>query len=92
MLRITTHWTPDSLTFQLEGRLVGPWVAELHDCWRRTPAGGRAVGVDLEAVTYLDAAGAELLAELYRQGARLCAGDCHTKAIVAEIESRFPLA
>ena len=32
MLRITTHSTADSLTFQLEGKLVGPWVTELRDC------------------------------------------------------------
>jgi hypothetical protein len=87
MLRITTHSSSDSLTFQLEGRLVGPWVTELHDCWRRTPCGGqRAVHIDLRAVTYVDAAGRELLADLYRQGADLLAFDCQMKAVVAEIE------
>ena len=88
MLRITTHFTADELTFQLEGRLMGPWVTELRDCWRRTPVEGRrAVHIDLRAVTYVDAAGEELLADLYRQGADLLASDCQTKAIVAEIES-----
>ena len=30
--------TLDSLTFQLEGKLAGPWVHEAEDCWRRTLA------------------------------------------------------
>jgi hypothetical protein len=89
MLRITTHSTADSVTFQLEGRLVGPWVTELHDCWRRTPYDGeRAVHIDLRAVTYVDAAGEELLTDLYQQGADLLAIDCQMKALVAEIETK----
>ena len=38
MLRITVHDTPETLTFQLEGKLAGPWVRELEDCWQRTMA------------------------------------------------------
>ena len=34
MLRITLHNEPSSLTFELEGKLGGPWVKELEDCWR----------------------------------------------------------
>jgi len=88
MLRITTHSTADSLTFQLEGRLAGPWVTELRDCWDRTPADGRRpVHIDLRGVTYVDAAGEKLLADLYRQGADLLACGCQMKAVVAEIEN-----
>jgi anti-anti-sigma regulatory factor len=92
MLRITTHSTADSVVFQLEGRLVGPWVTELRDCWRRTPRNGkRAVHIDLRAVTFVDAAGEQLLADLYRKGAGLFALDCQMKAVVAEIENRCVL-
>jgi ABC-type transporter Mla MlaB component len=88
MLRITTHFTADELTFQLEGRLVGPWVTELRDCWRTNPGDGkRAIHIDLRAVTYVDAAGKELLTDLFRHGAGLLAGDCQMKAIVAEIQN-----
>jgi anti-anti-sigma regulatory factor len=89
MLRITTHSTAASLTFQLEGRLVGPWVAELRNCWRKAASddGSRALHIDLRAVTYVDAAGKELLADLYRQGAELLALDCLMKAVVAEVET-----
>jgi hypothetical protein len=34
MLRITVHDKPGALTFQLEGRLAGPWVRVLEECWQ----------------------------------------------------------
>lgn len=90
MLRITTHNDSDFLTIQLEGRLAGPWVGELANCWQRLT--GRSVAevrLDLKAVTFVDAAGKELLAQLHAQGAKLLAAGCLMKAIVAEI-SRTP--
>jgi hypothetical protein len=86
MLRITVHDNPESLRFQLEGRLAGPWVRELEDCWRRAPAGRRpAVRFDLVGVTFIDAAGKAFLAAMHRQGAEFLAADCLTRAVVAEI-------
>ena len=87
MLRITIHDSPRSLTFRLEGRLAGPWLRELEDCWRRTLAGQSEpfLRVDLTGVTFIDNAGKECLADLYRQGAEFVAADCLTKAVVAEI-------
>jgi hypothetical protein len=38
MLRITVHDNPGALTFQLEGRLAGPWVPVLEECWQSTLA------------------------------------------------------
>ena len=38
MLRITVHDKPGALTFQLEGRLGGPWVQVLLECWQSTLA------------------------------------------------------
>ena len=87
MLRITIHDKPESLTFQLEGRLAGPWVRELEECWRGALAGRRkpTLRVDLTEVTSLDAAGQACLAALHRQGAEFVAADCLMKAVVAEI-------
>jgi hypothetical protein len=75
------------LTFQLEGKLAGPWVHELEDCWRGTQSGQcrPAPRVDLTGVTFIDAAGKAFLAAAHAQGARFVACDCLTKAIVAEI-------
>ncbi len=87
MLRITTNDNPRVLTFRLEGRLEGPWVHELEQCWRSLLDGANrpTVCVDLTGVTYIDAAGKARLAEMHEQGAQFIASDCATKAVVAEI-------
>ena len=87
MLRITVDHNPDTLVFRLEGRLVGPWVPELRECWENNLAsrGSSAVRVDLRGVTFLDAGGKELLAAMHARGAELIAGCCLMKAVVAEI-------
>ena len=87
MLRITVHDKPESLTFQLEGRLAGSWLVELEACRQRTLAGrrGPVVCFDLAGVTFIDDAGRAYLAAMHRLGAAFVAADCLTKAVVAEI-------
>ena len=53
MLRITIHDKPEALTFQLEGRLAGPWVRVLQECWQDAGARHRErpLYVDLTEVT-----------------------------------------
>jgi anti-anti-sigma regulatory factor len=87
MLRITVHDKPESLTFQLEGGLAGPWVQEAEECRQRKLAGRHqsAVCFDLAGVTFIDDAGKAYLAAMHRLGAQFVARDCLTKAIVAEI-------
>ena len=92
MLRITVHDNPGSLTFQLEGRLAGPWVRELEECWQSTLASQRkpVLRIDLTGVTFIDAAGRAYLAVMHRHGAEFVAADWLTKAVVAEI-SKAPI-
>jgi hypothetical protein len=87
MLRITVHDKPGALTFRLEGRLAGPWVRVLEECWQSTLAGRRVRSprLDLTGVTSIDSAGQACLAALHRQGAEFVAADCLMKAVVAEI-------
>jgi anti-anti-sigma regulatory factor len=87
MLRITVHDNPESVTFQLEGRLAGASVCEAEECRQRALAGGHrpTVRFDLTGVTFIDDAGKAYLAAVYRLGAEFVAADCLTKAIVAEI-------
>jgi anti-anti-sigma regulatory factor len=87
MLRITVHDKPGALTFQVEGRLAGPWVRVLEECWQSALARQREpiLRVDLTGVTFIDAAGRACLAALHRRGAEFIAADCLTKAVVAEI-------
>ncbi len=87
MLRITTNDDPKVLTLRLEGRLEGPWVEVLMECWRGALAGSasRRLLVDLNGVTFVDGEGKAWLAQMYAQGAEFIADDLMTKAIVAEI-------
>jgi ABC-type transporter Mla MlaB component len=87
MLRITVHDKPGILTFQLEGRLAGPWVRVLQECWQSALARQRqaVLRLDLTEVTSIDAAGRACLAALHCRGAEFIAADCLTKAVVAEI-------
>jgi hypothetical protein len=93
MLRVTIHDAPGSLTFQLEGGLIGPWVQEAQGCWQRIPPSQRIAGIrfDLTAVTMIDDAGRAFLAAAHADGAKLVASGCLMRAIVAEItKSHFP--
>jgi hypothetical protein len=87
MLRITTDDNPQVLTLRLEGRLEGPWVEVLTECWRgaRARSANRRRCVDLNGVTFIDGEGKVRLAQIYAQGAEFIADDLMTKAIVAEI-------
>lgn len=85
MLKITTQTDAAGTIFELEGKLAGPWVQELEGCWKRVVSADQPVRVMLKAVTFIDAAGRGLLAEMYRQGAELAGEGCMTKAIIEEI-------
>jgi hypothetical protein len=87
MLRITTHEKPESLTFQLEGKLAGLWVEELEKCWHDCGAhkGERPICFDLTGLTSVDAAGKEFLAARHGEGVELVAAGCFMKSIVAEV-------
>ena len=87
MLKITTHKHSDSTTFQLEGRLAGPWVEELKRCWTSaaTQAEKHPFSLDLSGVTYVDTAGKELLKAIHREGATLVASGCLMNCLVREL-------
>jgi len=87
MLRITIHDEPGILTFQLEGKLTGPWVRELEACWHRTLAERREPvhRFDLTGVTLIDAVGKAFLATAHERGAKFVAAGCFMRAIVAQI-------
>ena len=87
MFRTTIQSDPKTLTFRLEGRLTGPWVRELEDCWQstRANAGTPVVRFDLTGLTFIDAAGKEFLAARYVEGAELIVAGCWMRALAAEI-------
>jgi hypothetical protein len=69
VLKITEIARNDSgRTFKLEGKLLGPWVDELRNICMQPLDRLEQVGLDLAAVTFVNAAGADLLREFIRQG------------------------
>jgi hypothetical protein len=74
MLKITRILGPQPQpTFRLEGRVVGAWVEELERAWDQAAESVPCLGLDLAAVTFVDAAGIELLRRLVSQGAQVVA-------------------
>ena len=85
MLKITTRTDPTGTTFELEGKLAGPWVQELEACWQEVTNSDRSVRVLLCAVTFIDDKGRDLLLKMHRHGADLVAEGCMNKAIIDDI-------
>lgn len=82
MLRITHVNGPDSApTLKVEGKLVGPWVAELGRACGGPADRGGVRSLDLSAVTFVDRAGVTLLRELLEHGTTLAA----CSGLVAEL-------
>ena len=86
MLRVTIKKENTSETWELEGKLAGEWVPELDRLWRqRTPQSGTTIEILLKAVSYIDPAGKQLLAEMRQQGAEIKGCGCMVRAFVEEI-------
>src|ERR1700722_7150212 len=84
MLKITLKRDDGSSTLLLEGKLAGPWVAEVQGSWEGARADGQKVSLDLNGVTFIDAEGKALLTKLHQEGAILICRGCLTRAIVAQ--------
>ena len=61
-------------TLRLEGRIVGPWVAELRQVCEKILDTGRSVRLDLADVSFADHNGIDLLLSLKARGVALM--DC----------------
>jgi outer membrane protein TolC len=87
MLRITTENKKGKTLIRLEGKIAGPHVATLEQCWRELTGAAPKVkfSVDLCGVSYIDNRGKALLREMHRLGADFLAEGCLNQAIVDEI-------
>jgi hypothetical protein len=59
------------LTVKLEGEILGPWLGTVRDA--SAIPGLRPRRLDLAAVTYVDAAGVQLLRDLMAEGVEIAA-------------------
>jgi outer membrane protein TolC len=87
MLRITPKEQDSKLTLSLEGKLAGPWVAELAKAWSewQGKVEPRDAVIDLRLVCFVDEAGRELLTGLHREGCGLLGSGAYVGPLVAAI-------
>src|SRR6202162_4808273 len=90
MLRITIEKKPGKTSLTIEGKLAGPWVSALEQSWRdlRDNSSGEGLSINLCGVSFIDASGRALLAEIHQQGGKLVAEGCLNQAIVREIAAK----
>jgi len=68
VLRISIiHRADEGIQFQLEGRLIGPWVEELRRLSDQALSQQKTVSLDLQKVWFVDLHGVELLRYLAKK-------------------------
>jgi anti-anti-sigma regulatory factor len=88
-LRITINQSEQGAVMKLEGRLAGPWVAELSRTWKEQAPllASKKLFLDLRDVTYSDARGTQALRDIYGQsGAELLSGNPWTRFLAEEVK------
>jgi outer membrane protein len=89
MLRITMQDRHESLTFLVEGKLVGEWAKELERSWKQTAADRDRVRIiDLTETLFVDGEGRRILERLFRDGAFFRTACPMTESIVSEITGK----
>jgi|SRR5579883_2207281 len=86
MLKITILDSASELRFRLEGKLSGPWVSELRQCWETASSttDGRGTVADLREVDFVDPEGQQLLFDMHRAGVRLQAATPYIRTLIDE--------
>ena len=82
-MKVTIHQREnESVILKIEGRVLAPKVSELHRAWQDLAPclGSRKLSVDICGVTFIDATGKRLLAEIHaKTGAEFLADTPLTK-------------
>ena len=72
MLKISQAKTANEVvTLKLEGRIAGPWVAEVRNACERFLNEGCALHLDLADVSFVDATGTTAISSLKSRGVAL---------------------
>jgi hypothetical protein len=88
LLRITLAESEQKVEMKLEGRVAGPWAAELSLVWAETAPrlANRKLAVDLRNVMYMDDQGKRALGAIHAEtGAELVTGTPWTEFLAKEI-------
>lgn len=89
-LRVTVHEQESLIKLTLEGRLAGPWVAELCKAWRETAPrlGTKKLLLNLNDLTFSNEEGKQVLREIVMQsGAEISSSTPLTKYLAQEIST-----
>ncbi len=88
MLRITFEENSEAFVIKLEGRIAGPWAAELGRLWEeKAPAiAKKKLSLDLRGTTFADAGGITVLRKIYSQThAAIITGTPWTEYLAEEV-------
>jgi anti-anti-sigma regulatory factor len=90
MLKTAITDQPLEQRWTLQGRLSGPWVAQLKSNWEKShdKNGNRKCVVDVSGVTFIDLDGESVLATMMKDGAEFIASGVYTKHILETLEKR----
>ena len=89
-MRITIIDTAAEQKWVLQGRLIGPWAAELRSSWKKShpECNGRECVVDLSDVTFIDGRGESVLERMMKQGAHFIVRGLYATHVIANLETR----
>jgi hypothetical protein len=90
MLKMSILDTRNYRRLVIEGKLIGPWAAELKNEWRKaaTDLNGRELIVDARGVTVVTEDGENVLLELMKEGARFRSG-VFTKQVLKKLAGKI---
>ena len=90
MLKISIHDTPSHRRLMLEGRLIGPWVAELRSACKEAAADlhGRELIVEMNNLSAVSQEGENVLLELLSEGIKFRCHGVFTKLILRQLVRR----
>ena len=94
MMKISMEDDATVGTLKIEGKVVGPWAAELGERWRDLLASSKRalVQVDIRGVTFVDQQGRGILQDIVREtGAGVLADSPLTQHIANRVEREMAL-
>jgi hypothetical protein len=91
MLKISILENPRQRQLLIEGKLMGPWAAELARVWRQATAdlNDRALIIDVKGLTAITEDGENVLLELMKEGAGFRSSGVFTKQVLKRMARKI---
>jgi hypothetical protein len=91
MFRISTIESRSQRTLVAEGKLVGPWVAQLRTAWREASDGleGRKLVINLSNLTLISDDGEDTILDLMKQGAKFSCCGVLNRHVLKELARKY---